>query len=71
MKKSRMEAKAKTFLQRSERQKQLADRFYAAYKSTKDQNDYKQSQYYYKCFKESLEILNETLEQIRKGLFDD
>lgn len=58
MKKQYLIAKIKTYKGNAERQKKLADQFYARFKQTKDPDDYNQSQYYYKEYNNSLEILS-------------
>ena len=71
MKKRYLIAKIKTYYGNAERQKKRADRFYAAYCSSKNEDDYRQSQYYYRKSDESLEIAHTYEQMLANGEYEE
>ena len=71
LKKQYLEAKIKTYYGNAERQKAKADRYYAAYKQTGNEDDYRQSQYYYQQAERSLELAHRYEQMLANGEYDE
>ena len=70
MKRRYLVAKIKTYYGYAEKQKKRADRFYASYCETKNMDDYRQSQYYYRKAEESLQIAHNYEQMLQNGEYE-